>query len=468
MKTINLYKRSTAFLLLLLMGTLSYSQHRRVESFNVADDVEVTVNTSYTNIIFETWNKNKVEVEAYIEGEKLSEKERQEAMKNWDLDINGNSKKVNISSNARNQSFAMGNMPPMDFIGPMMENMKPMLQMQVPPLPPDMMENIGNIQFDYEAYQRDEKGYMKKFEAQMDEMFGKDFQKKMEDWGKRFENSFNARADSTGQSYAQKMKAWGEASQKRMEAWGEEYGKKMEAWARELEKQYENEGDNFTKTVTHSPKGTSIAIKGNRSAIGNKAKKTIIIKLPKNAKTNVNIRHGNLKMADANNLKANLNYTPFRANSIDGGQTLISASFAPVVINTWKQGVLNVKFVEECVIETVRNINLQANSSDVRFGNITGQAFLSGSFGDLEIDRVADGFETLDIHLENSDAKVKVPGGAFSFYFNGRKSTLKYPRSLKANESKNADWTVVKGFNQTNSSNKTITINSTFSNVSLQ
>src|SRR5690606_32668590 len=102
MKTINLYKRSTAFLLLLLMGTLSYSQHRRVESFNVADDVEVTVNTSYTNIIFETWNKNKVEVEAYIEGEKLSEKERQEAMKNWDLDINGNSKKVNISSNARN------------------------------------------------------------------------------------------------------------------------------------------------------------------------------------------------------------------------------------------------------------------------------------------------------------------------------------------------------------------------------
>src|SRR5690554_8216899 len=121
MMNLKLFRRKTALFMLLFGGAIGYSQQNYVESFNVADDVEVSVNTSYTNIIFETWNKNKVEVEAYIEGEKLSEKERQEAMKNWDLDINGNSKKVNISSNARNQSFAMGNMPPMDFIGPMME-----------------------------------------------------------------------------------------------------------------------------------------------------------------------------------------------------------------------------------------------------------------------------------------------------------------------------------------------------------
>lgn len=473
MKNLKLYKRRTAVLLLLLLGTVGYSQKNYVESFNVADDVEVTVNTSYTNIIFETWNKNKVEVEAYIEGEKLSEKEKQDAMKNWDLNISGNSKNVNISSNAGNQSFAMGNMPEMDFIGPMMENMvMPLIQnIQVPPLPPDLLENLGNIQFDYNAYQKDEEGYMKKFEAQMDKKFGKDFQKKMEDWGKSFEHSFNdEKADSIGEAYGKKMEAWGEAYGKRMEAWGEEYGKKMEAWASQIEKNYESEGNNYSKTVTKSPNGTSIIIQGNRSTNVNNgnAKKTIIIRLPKNAKTNVNIRHGNLKMADANNLKANLDYTPFKANSIDGGQTLISASYAPVVINTWKQGVLNVKYVDNCAIETVQNINLQANSSDVRIGNITNQAFLSGSFGDLEINNIADGFETLDIRLENTDAKVRMPVGAFSFYFNGRKSTLKYPKSLQLKESKNADRVLVKGFNQNNSSNKTITINSTFSNVSLQ
>jgi hypothetical protein len=435
--------------------------------------VEVSVNTSYTNIIFETWNKTKVEVEAYIEGEKLSEKEKQQLMKNWNLNISGNSKKVSISTDGGNQSFAMTDMPTMDFIGPMMENMvMPMIQnIKVPPLPEDLLENLGNIQFDYEAFQKDEKGYMKKFEAQMDKKFGKDFQRKMEKWGERFNDSWDdEKADSIGEAYGQKMEAWGETYGKRMEAWGEAYGEKMEAWAEAMEKKYDNEDGNYTKTVTKSPNGTSIVIQGSRGSnvSSGKGKKTIIIRLPKNAKTNVNIRHGNLKMADANNIKANLNYTPFSANSVDGGQTLINASYAPVVVNTWKQGTLNVKYVDNCSIETSQNITLQANSSDVRIGNITNQAFLSGSFGDLKIDKVSDGFETLDINLENTDAKVKVPVGAFSFYFNGKKSTLKYPKSLQLKESKNADRVLVKGFNQSNSTNKTITINSTYSNVSLQ
>ncbi len=473
MKNLKLYKRKTVVFLLLLIGTLSYAQKNYVESFNVVDDVEVTVNTSYTNIIFETWNKNKVEVEAYIEDENLTEKEKQDLMKNWDLHVTGNSKQVNISSNAGNQSFAMGDMPQMDFIGPLMENMvMPMIQnIQVPPLPEDLLENLGNIQFDYDAYQKDEEGYMKKFEAQMDKKFGKNFQKKMEKWGESFENSWDdKKADSIGEAYGKKMEAWGETYGKKMEAWGEAYGKKMEAWADELEKKYENEGDNYTKTVTKSPNGTSIIIQGSRSnnVSNSNTKKTIIIRLPKKAKTNVNIRHGNLKMADANNLKANLDYTPFKANSIDGGQTLINASYGPVTINTWKQGMLTVKYVDKCAIANVQNISLQANSSDVRIGNITNQAFLSGSFGDLKIDSVSDGFETLDIRLENTDAKVKVPVGAFSFYFNGKKSTLKYPKSLQLKESKSADRVLVKGFNQNNNTNKTITINSTYSNVSLQ
>src|SRR5690606_3018863 len=101
------YKRSTAVLLLLLIARLGFSQQNYVESFNVSDDVEVSVNTSFTNIIFETWNKNKVEVEAYIEGENLSGKEKQDLMKNWDLEITGNSKKVSITSNAADQVFAI-------------------------------------------------------------------------------------------------------------------------------------------------------------------------------------------------------------------------------------------------------------------------------------------------------------------------------------------------------------------------
>ncbi len=471
MKHLKLFKRST-LTALLLISYFGYSQSKSVESFNVVENVEVTVNSSFTNIIFETWNKNKVEVEAFIEGDKLSEKEKEQQFKNWNLEVSGNSKKVSIKSDGGPQTFVMTDMPPMDFIGPMMEDMvMPMIHnIKVPPLPEDLLENIGSIQFDYEEFKKDEKGYMKKFEAQMDKKFGKDFEKKMEQWGKNFDKVWNEQMeDSIEKAYEKRMEAWGEDFGKRMEAWGEEYGKKMETWANEMEKKMEREGGNVTKTVTKTPSGTSVTVHSKQhNNTGSNAKRTIIIRIPKNAKTDVNIRHGVLKMADANNIKANLNYTPFTANSIDGGQSLINASYAPVKINLWKQGVLNVKYVDNCNIDNVQNINLQANSSDVRIGNISNQAFLSGSFGDLRIDKISEGFETLDIRLENTDARLKIPAAAFSFYFNGKKSTLKYPKSLQLKESKSAERVLVKGYNQNIGSNKTITINSNYSNVSIQ
>lgn len=461
-------------LLLLLLSTMGFAQKKNVESFNVAKDVEVSVNTAYTNVIFETWNKDKVEVEAFIKGDKLSEKEKQEMMKNWDLEITGNSKKVSINSNAGNgEMFSMGDMPQMDFIGPLMENMvMPMISnIQVPPLPEDLLENLGNIQFDYEAYQKDEEGYMKKFEAQMDKNFGKDFEKKMEDWGNKFSEQWKEKkGDSLSKSYEKKMEKWGEEYGKKMEAWGEDYGKKMEVWASEIAKNYENSDENYTKKVITSPNGKTIIIQGDKKMNfnGGKANKTIIIRLPKDTKIDINVKHGELKMADAKNVQATLNYSSFIANSIDGGKTLINASYAPVAVNNWKQGTLQVKFVDNCRIENAENINLQANSSDVIIGNVGKQAFLSGSFGDLNIKKISDTFETIDIRLENTDAILQLPKAAFSFYFNGKKTPLKYPKFLQLKETKNSDRLVVKGFNQNNTTNKTITINSTYSNVSLQ
>ncbi|MBT8255412.1 MAG: hypothetical protein KJO23_02635, partial [Bacteroidia bacterium] len=86
--------------LALLVGTFMVSaQSTYKESFNVGEDVLVSVNTSHTNVVFETWNKDKVEVEAYIDDKSLSEAEKKKIFDNWDLDVLGNSKKVIISSN---------------------------------------------------------------------------------------------------------------------------------------------------------------------------------------------------------------------------------------------------------------------------------------------------------------------------------------------------------------------------------
>ncbi len=342
---------------------------------------------------------------------------------------------------------------------------------QVPPLPEDLLQNLGNINFDYEAYKKDEEGYMKKFEAQMDKKFGKDFEKKMEAWGNKLAAQYDEKkADSIGAEYEKKMEKWGEEYGKKMEAWGEAYGKKMEAWARKMEMDSESEGADRNQRVYKSPNGNTVIIRGDKNldVINGKANKTIIIRLPKDTKTVINVKHGELKMADAKNVNATLNYSTFTANSIDGGQTLISASYAPVVVGNWRQGTLQVKFVDNCKIENVENINLQANSSDVNIGKVGRQAFLAGSFGDLKIKEISDAFETLDIRLENTDAVLKLPNAAFSFYLNGKKSTLKYPKSLQLKETKTGDRTLLKGYNQNNSSNKTLTINATYSNITLQ
>ena len=457
MKNLIAFSLSITVALVFFFTKCGYSQNNYKESFNVADDVIVSVNTSYTNIILETWNKNKVEVEAFIEGDQLSEKEKQEIMKNWNLDIMGNSKKVSITSNAEgNYNFDF------DFVGPIVDDMvMPMIaNIKVPPLPENLLENIGDIHFDYEAFQKDEEGYMKKFEAQMDKKFGKDFEKKMENWGNEFAATWNEKkADSISEVYGKKMEKWGEA-----------YGKRMEAWAEEIELKYGEGGDHDGKKVITVPHGKTIFIYGDEADKfpEGKGAKTIIIRIPKNTKTDINVRHGDLKMADAVNIKATLNYSSFTANSIDGGNTLISASYAPVLVNHWKAGTLNVKFVENCNLKNTDIINLLANSSDVRIGNVTKEAILSGSFGELHINKVADTFETIDISLENTDASVKIPEAPFSFYFNGNKSTLKYPKHLQLKTSKSADRVLVKGFNQTSSSNKTVTINSTYSNILLQ
>ncbi len=50
------------------------------QSIKVDKDVTIDLNTSYANIVFDTWNKNTVEIEAYVEGEGMSNEELKKAL----------------------------------------------------------------------------------------------------------------------------------------------------------------------------------------------------------------------------------------------------------------------------------------------------------------------------------------------------------------------------------------------------
>ncbi len=535
MKTITIYRHSL-FLWALLLTAFVSAQDRYKESFNASKDMTVSVNTSYANVIFETWNKDKVEVEAFVDGEGLSKEEKAEIFKNWKLDVLGNSKKVVITSNASHFGEGMAAFGGMEALKSL-ESLKSLkalnrlgdeafwvempnfdfdFNFKVPKVPefkeipewpfsknrPSIKHKEGFLNFhidngshffDQEAYQKDKSAYVAKLNKKYGtnvkvkevdqwladvERWTADFEKVMERWGEdfgmkfseKFGPDFEVKMEKWGEEFGKKMEVWGdefgEKFAKDMEKWGEEFGKGMEEWA----KQFEENEDNFSKEVITDEHGNKKIILQSKKDVhfSGKANKTIIVRMPKGTKTEVNVKYGELKMANAYNVKATLNYATLTANSIDGGSTLINASYAPVYVNTWNEGSLKVNYVEDCRLNTVASINLQANSSDVTINELLQNAMLSGSFGNLFVSEISPDFQSVDIVLENTDAAISLPKTAFGFYFNGKKSQLKAPKSLQLTETKSFDRKLLKGYHQSSSSKKNITINANYSNVSFQ
>ena len=538
MKNSTTYRHSLVTIVFLLCVGLVYAQNSYKETFTVGDDAVVSVNTSHTNVVFETWNKDKVEVEAFIEGDDLTDTERQEIFDSWKFDVLGNSKKVVITSNEgslwggfetlgslhsldnldklTNMSH-LKNLESLSSLGDLFENMN----IVVPELPEmDKMpvwpfsnerpsfrygdsysnynfQNNGAYTFDRNEYEDDKSGYVKKLNkkynsnvsvAETDRWLDKvdawsqSFEKRMESWGENFGKTFEK---NFGPKFEKRMEKWGEEFGeqfgKEMEKWGENFGKDMEKWGAQIEKQAEQwakqfEDGNFSKETIideHGNKSTVIQRGAHNHNLllqkpHKKAKKTIIIRMPKDTKTDINVRHGEIKMADVTNVRATLNYAALTANSIDGGKTLINAAYAPVRVNYWGNGVLAVQYVEDCKLNEVDRINLKANSSNVNINEIKTDAYIKGSIGNLFINKIAPNFASIDIVLEDTDAKIELPSASFNLFFSGKKSTLQYPKSLQVTQSKEYGQVLVKGFNKSNNPNRKLTINANFSNVRLQ
>jgi hypothetical protein len=540
---------------LVFSGTALLAQVQETERFDVNNDVVVEVNTSYTNVIFETWNKNVVEVTASVEGEDLTREEKREILDNWDYEALGSSKKVKVTSHAGSGWMGLEGMHGWESLKGLeglkaleeLEMLKDMPSFVMPDFDFNFNENFNfdvdvpeldefpqwpfskdkpnfkdgdaynhysiqhgkGITFDRSEYRKDKKAYVDKlnkkynskasvrdvdnwldevdswsanvenvmeewgenFGKQFSEKFGKDFEQKMEKWGEEFGEKFGKDMEKWGENFGKQMEEFGkrfeEQHGKDMEKWGEEFGKQMEEWA----KQFEEDGGNWSKQIMTDPHGNkTIIIQGDKKGEYKKVKatKTLRIKMPKGAKTEINVRHGEIKMADAYNVRATLNYSPFTANSIDGGNTLINAAYAPLTVNNWNDGALYVKYIDDCQLNKVNRIELDSNSSNVTINMVNKEAFLSGSFGDVKIKDVSDDFQTIRLDLDNTDAFIVMPNSAFSFNFTGNRSTLLYPKSMEMNQRKQNGRVLVNGFNRSNSSNRSFTVNASYSNIKLQ
>lgn len=432
------------------------------KSFKTNKDVTLAIDAQHTNIIVEKWDKNEVQVEAFLEGNFKDKKEEQAMLASWRLDASGSPDRVNINSGGGGIAWN----PDMDLSGlevhlqklpemiaPVMESLGPLLEnIANHPLPPEVHQNLGDMKFDYEAYQKQGDKYLESWEKKVQERFGKNFEKSMEEWAANFEK------DSAvwKKNFEEKMQKWGEEFGAGMEEWGKNFGKDMEKWGDEFEKQMEAKyGDDYENTVI---------ING----IESKAKRTIKIKAPMDARLKLDVRHGEVKLRGNNtNLQADLSHSNFSAGSISGKNTSVSAAYTPVKVQNWKYGVLNAAYVKDCTIENVISIKLNSKSSDVSIGNLKETGILSGNFAKLVIKSLAPGFKNLDINLQNSDLNVDLPDAAFSFTYNGTQSKIKYPGSLSLKSSKSYDNETLRGFNKSQNADGTVNIKASFSDVLL-
>lgn len=541
-------------LTLCLITTVGFAQKKQSktsQTIKVNKDVVVDLNTNYVEIEIETWNKNEVQVEAYVESTKLSEDELKKSLKAWNLNIDASMDNILISSEGgrrpglfsegsyddilKDLELNLADLPDLPILKNLPEilNLEGMPEMpELPEMPefpelPELPEGVNTIKFDYDKYQKEGEKYLAEWSKKYEKKGGKKLQKNMEEWAKKFaESGYQEKMEKWGEEYgkrfegkwAKDMEKWGEKFGdkfgKDMEKWGEEFGesfgKDMEKWAerfgesfgKDMEEWGERFGAQIEKRAAAMEKRTEAmesrreALEERREAINQKqaqkrilleakrqelearrdaklarkesklnryfiegpdnkqVKRVIKIKMPKKAKLKLNVRHGELKVASAiHNAKGNLSHTTLLAKDIDGSDTSINVSYAKVLVDDWKNGVLNLKYVDDALLKNVQSLTLNSNSSNINIDYLSGNNIIDGSFGDLTIHNILDTFNNLNILLENSDAWIKLPKVDYSLMFSGERSKF------------NSETTKTKTVNGT--SGKTIVINAKYSNVNV-
>ncbi|MEG3660038.1 OmpH family outer membrane protein [Arenibacter palladensis] len=474
------------------------------ENFNVTNEVVLELSTSYADIEFETWNKNQVDITAVVELEDVSEEEANNYFKREPVKIVGNSKNISISTALGHREFVTYNTEDIDIdfldqfngvggahnIAPLVELPElPELPevMELPPLPP------MNIQpFDYEAYKKDGEAYLKEWKKEFDKGFGKDYESKMEEWSKKMDLK---RAESDKRRLEMEKKRE-EAHQERLEKLQEIQSQRMEINGKAQEQMAKSitsgkqlrEIQKDMKTITIEIDSTdgksrefifmeerhptapnvfySIKKGGDKNL---KVKKTIKIKLPKSTKIKMNVRHGEVILAESTkNLSATLSYSTLLASTIDGDKTYIDASYSPVSVQKWNYGQLKADYSEKVNIKEVENLTLNATFSDVTIENLMQKAFIKNNFGPLVINSISKDFTDLDVNLQNAEFRCVLPQTAFNIAVNGTNSELVHPKELHMVKTKNGYNTLNKGYHINKTSGKSIIINSKFTEVVLR
>ena len=382
------------------------------DSFNVQKDVEVEINAAHCDINVTTWNKNQVQVKAYIEIEGLSKDEAEKYFKNWDFEALGNTSKVRISAQGNNK-FHLKN----DFVFFTDQNF----------VMPDIdVENfdavvLPNMDFNFDFDFKDVK-IMESLESlenlgdfdiwvEKDGEFNitwKDGDKKIVIKSKKdFEDFKKTKAYKELQS---KMKLEREKMRKDLAKSKEEILKKIEENRikvkidrEKIKRSLENAKRELEKLkFSYSTDQNNLTINGKKVKITKK----IEIKAPRKATFDLNTRHCKVKLPKTV-ASGSVRYGKFNANTLAGGELKIY--YSPVTIEDLNSSNLYLNNVTDATIASVTNTKLQNSSSKVKITKINQNVAIKHKFGNLFIDAVASDFGAFNLYLDYADAEVTLP-----------------------------------------------------------
>ena len=338
------YKGITIIALMFATVMLAQKQQKKsIERFNVDNNVVIDVNTRYTDIEIETWDKNEVVVEAYIVIEDKSDQNAiDDFLKNWNFNVLGNKSSIKISSKSSglidihsfdfnspdydvliresmnsatdNLMFALPEFPEM----PELPEMAEMPEMPELPEIPEMPELPPMpTQFDFEAYKKD-KNYLERWKKENKDIIGKNAKIKV---GR---NSLSIDDDNDNSTFRWNITQEGqnelaEEIQERIEetkARREEYKKRAEIRIKERQAEMKERQKELQERFKEHNEDRKLALIERQEAHERRAKelakhrdevkyilakrervtikRLIKIKAPKNAKFNMNVRYGSM------------------------------------------------------------------------------------------------------------------------------------------------------------------------------
>ncbi|NHF57827.1 hypothetical protein FK220_000640 [Flavobacteriaceae bacterium TP-CH-4] len=480
-------------LLLCFISTAAYGQKQTKtykEVFNAGPETIIDLNTSNADIEFETTDGNQIEIEAVIELEGASEEEAERYFKDGAIEIKGNSQKVEIRTGTeKNWLFARNAHGPETFIVNGANDFQfkfdtdslftglPSLDMEsfvydlaiVEEMPP--MPRLPRNNFDYEAFKKDGEKYLKEWQKEFSKGFDKEYEKRLEEWSKRIEERAKAKEkqlEKREKARKERLEKMEEARQLREEKRAEAMEKMVEA--REKSRAALAKARAERNVIIHSDgqhDAPSIFYFSSDGKSKNyKVKKTIKIKMPKGTKIQMNVRHGEVKLAENTmNINANLSYSSLSAVTIDGEETTIVASYSPVTVQNWNYGQLRADYSDRVDLREVTDLRLSTTSSDVTIDRLLKKAYITNKFGPLRINHISKNFNDMDISLQNAELYCQTPETPFVIYVNSTSSKFVCPSDLTLDRTKNLNTVVHKGYHINKNKGRSIVINSKYSDV---